>query len=221
MAAFVKDLLYDVLNQWRNIAQHLSISFSDEQIICSYGRSKSRRELTINKDMLFQVTQKVFMVHRCLKLASSLFGIDNLEEMIDNGIIPIDNLNIRSEARILNMVSAIASQGFEVVEFQTDEKNAKLIIQDVSKLDPELRRFHASQFIEELWLNTNSSSVTVDYLEHDGTPNLRTQASADSFERALKSDEPMKTIAAEVEMFDLKTNKIIPKLVDKTVKKDS
>ena len=150
-----------------------------------------------------------------LKLASTLFGIDNLEEMVGNGLIPPEKIDIRSEARFLNMVSALASQGFEVVDFQSDENNAKLVVKDASKLDPELRRFHASQFIEELWLQTNSSYVTVDYLEYDGTPNLRTMASAELFEKAIKNVEPLKIIASEVEMIDLKTNKVIPKLSDR------
>ncbi len=200
------------LNQWRNIAQHLSIFFKDELIVCTYGRPENRKEITLSREALYAVTQKVFMTLRCLKLASTIFGIDNLYEMRSMGLPPSEKIEIRSEAEILNLVSAIASQGFEVIDIQFDRNNAKLIVQDITSMEPRVRSIHASQFVEMLWLHTNSSLVTVEYLEVDGTPNLRAIASAELFERARKDSEPLKILAAEIEMIDLKLNTNIPKL---------
>lgn len=200
------------LNQWRNIAQHLSVIFKDELIVCNYGRSENRKEITLSREALYAVTQKVFMTLRCLKLASTIFGIDNFDEMHSMGLISNNQIKIRSEAEILNLVSAIASQGFEVIDIQFDRNNAKLIVQDLTSMEPGVRRIHASQFVEILWLHTNSPLVTVDYLELDGTPNLRAIATAELFDRAYKDAEPLKFLAAEIEMIDLKSNISIPKL---------
>lgn len=200
------------LNQWRNIAQHLSIIFKDELIVCTYGRPENRKEVALTREALYTVTQKVFMTLRCLKLASTIFGIDNFDEMRSMGLTPNEQIEIRSEAEILNLVSAIASQGFEVIDIQFDRNNAKLIVQDLTSMEPRVRRIHASQFVEMLWLHTNSPLVTVDYVELDGTPNLRAIATAELFEKAYKDDEPLKVLAAEIEMIDLKSNTSILKL---------
>lgn len=200
------------LNQWRNIAQHLSVIFKDGLIVCTYGRPENKKEITLSKEALYTVTQKVFMTLRCLKLASTIFGVDNLDEMHSMGLISNGQIKIRPEAEILNLVSAIASQGFEVIDVQFDRNNAKLIVQDLTSMDPGIRRIHASQFVEMLWSHTNSPLVTVDYLELDGTPNLRAIATSELFERAYKDVEPIKFLAAKIEMIDLKSNMSIPKL---------
>jgi len=200
------------LNQWRNIAQHLSVIFKDELIVCTYGRPENRKEIILRRESLYVVTQKVFMTFRCLKLASTIFGIDNFDEMHSMGLISNEPIKIRAEAEILNLVSAIGSQGFEVIDIQFDRNNAKLIVQDLTSMEPRVRRIHASQFVEMLWQYTNSPLVIVDYIELDGTPNLRAIATAELFERAYKDVEPLKVLAAEVEMIDLKSNTSIPKL---------
>ena len=200
------------LNQWRNIAQHVSVIFKDEQIVCTYGRPENRKQIALNRKTLYAVTQKVFMTLRCLKLASTIFGLDNASEMHSMGLTLSEQIEIRPEAEILNLVAAIASQGFEVIDLQFDRNNAKLVIQDVTKLEPNVRRIHASQFVEVLWMHTSSASVSVDYLELGGIPSLRVVASAELLERAHKDSEPLKILAAEIEMIDLKSNTSIPKL---------
>ncbi len=66
----------------------------------------------------------------------------------------------------------LASQGFEVVEYKKSSDEAKLVVKDVSNLNPDKRRLHASQFLFPLWLLTRSKGVIIEYREKNNTPNL-------------------------------------------------
>lgn len=208
-------LIEDIkINQWRNIAQHLSVRFKGERIICSYG-PKNRKEIILTKKTLHTVAMQVSLKFRSLSVASAIFSIDNLEDIHPKWLSLPEKVELRPETRILHLVTMIASQGFEVIDIQIDKKISKLIMRDATMMEPRQRSIHASQFIIELWRDTNSSIVTIDYLEHDGTPNLRATASAELFVRAFDNEQPLEIIAKEVEMIDLKKNLSIKKIDDK------
>jgi hypothetical protein len=158
-----------------------------------------------------EVTKRILDIFAGLRLASQLFAIDNLPEMETRGLTPA-NLKVRPEMRLLNLVAGLASQGFDVVDFQNDEQGATLVIRDVSKLDPNERRIHTTQFVEVLWYCTHAPAVTVEYREHDGTPNFLTHATRELFERIEKEGLLLTTVAEEAEMIDLKTKQVIPKI---------
>lgn len=198
------------LNQWRNIAQHFSASVQGNEFICRYGRPNQQKEIRLTRSELLEVTRRVLDIFSALRLAGQLFAIDNLREMKMRGLIPA-SLKVRPEMRLLGLVAGLASQGFDVVDFKNDEQGATLIIRDASKLDPNERRIHTTQFAQVLWYYTNAPVVTVEYRERDGTPNFATRATRDLFERIEKEGLPLTTVAEEVEMTDLKTGRTIPK----------
>jgi len=129
--------------------------------------------------------------------------MDNIETISSNNLFPA-NLKIRTEMNVLNIVTSMASQGFEVIEYISEKKNAKLVIRDITDQDPNSRRFHTAQFIDILWQYTHADSVTVEYLEKDGTANFRTTAHSELFERIERDGLPRVTLAEEAELTDLK-----------------
>lgn len=85
---------------------------------------------------------------------------------------------------------------------------AKLIIKDITDADPNSRRIHTNQFVVILWHNTHSKLV--DYFEKDGTPNFKTSAQSELFERIKKEGLPFTTVAELAEFTDLKRGLSIP-----------
>jgi len=196
------------LSQWRNIAQHFSASVEDGTFICKYGHPE--REIRLSRAELYNVTRHIFDMFSSLQLANTFFTVDHMIELRNAGLTP-QSMKMRYEMEILHLVSGLASQGFDVVDFQNDESGAKLVIKDMTNLDPDKRRFHTVQFVWLLWYCTKASIVTVEYLQQDGTPNFRTQAPAELFTRIEKEQLPAEVIAEESELTDLKANLGIPR----------
>jgi hypothetical protein len=101
---------------------------------------------------------------------------------------------------ISHIVYGLLSQGFEVVAFQRDEKESKLVVRDMTSLDPDKRKIHTVQFVDLLWRYAKSQIVCVEYIEQDGTPNFRTSATADLFAKIEKEHLHPSVIANEAEM---------------------
>ena len=200
------------LNQWRNIAQHFSATIEGKDIVCRYGRSGNEREITLTRSEMIAVVKRGFDTFSSLRLANRLFFMDNLHAIQADNLLPSD-IRLRPEATILNFVTAMASQGFEVIDFQNDEQGAKVIVRDVSTQNPNQRRFHTVQFVGLLWCTTRAAVVTVEYHERDGTPNFRTRATRDIFERIKREGLPGSTIAEEAELTDLKAGQVTPRIL--------
>ncbi len=196
------------LNQWRNICQHYSANVVGTEFIFKYG--KPEKEFRLTRNGLIQVTKHILDLFSGLNLANSIFTFDHLSELKNAGLIP-ENIQIRSEMEFMNIASGLLSQGFEVVDFQKDEKKSILVIRDITNLEPDKRRLHTIQFIDLLWNFTKSQKVSVEYIEHDGTPNFRTSATAEMFARIEKENLHPSSIVEEAEMIDLKNNLKIPK----------
>lgn len=194
------------LNQWRNIAYHHNTRIENSEIICWYGKTPNIKEIRLSRSELLQVVQTAFDVYRTIRLAHTLFFIDNLEEI--NRYSP--TVEVRDEAEFSNFATGLASQGFEIVEFKKNADEAKLVVKDVSNLNPDQRRFHASQFLFPLWLLTKSEQVTVEYREKDNIPNLLISANSTICEKIYNQELEPLTLARMMKMVDLKTNKIVP-----------
>ena len=197
------------ISQWRNIAQHLSASVEGATFVCKYGRPE--KEIRLTRGELYQITKHMYDAFSGFRLANSFFAVDQMAELVSAGLTP-ESMRMRNEMEILHLVSGLASQGFEVVDFQKNESGAKLVIKDMTSLDPDKRRLHTVQFVGLLWYCTKAPIVTVEYLQQDGTPNFRTRAPADLFARIEKEQLPTSVIAEEAEMTDLKNNLVIPKV---------
>jgi len=200
------------VNQWRNIAQHFSARIEGDEIICCYGRSGHQQDIRLTRSELVAVTKHIYDMFAGLRLANRLFFLDNLDEIHARNLLP-SHVKIRPEMNILNFVAGLASQGFEVIDFHCDDIGATACIKDVSTLDPDERRFHTVQFVGILWHYTRAPVVTIEYYEQDGTPNFRTRARRELFERIEREDLPPSTLAEEAELTDLKAGQLIPRIL--------
>jgi len=194
------------LNHWRNIAYHHSAKIENSEIIVWYGTAPNTKEVQLSKRELLQVVQTAFNVYMTIRLAHTLFFVDNLREI--NRYSP--TVEVRDEAEFTCFATGLASQGFEIVEFKKNDDEAKLVVKDVSNLNPDQRRLHASQFLFPLWLFTKSKQVTVEYREKDNTPNLLISVNSTICEKIYNQEVEPLVLARMMKMIDLKTNKVIP-----------
>lgn len=195
------------LNQWRNIAQHHSSRVEGEQIVCWYGREPNIREFRLTRDELFTVTWHLFNIFIALKLARTVFFMDNVEVAQTF----LADFSTRSEAIVLSFASAVATQGFEVLNVQLTDEEASVVVRDVTDMDPDQRRFHASQFVYALWNYIERPHLKIEYREKDGVPNLLTIARAEDCERVANGEIEFYELASLTEMVDLKANARIPR----------
>lgn len=205
------------INQWRNIAYHHKARVDGDDIICFIGKTDQEQIARFSRSEFYEATKLLTDIFSGFRLANRLFTMDNLDNIYSRNLFP-ENLRVRPEMDVLNIVVSMASQGFEVIEYIHDENNAKLIIRDITNQDPDSRRFHTVQFVDLLWHYTHAKSVTVDYLEKDGTPNFRTSTSSELFEKIAKEGLPRSTIAEEAELTDLKTDFPIPRILKNEIK---
>jgi len=178
------------LNQWRNIAYHHTAKIENNEIICWYGRTPNIKEIRLSRSKLLQVVQTTFDVYRAIRLAHTLFFMDNLKE-INRFSPPVE---VRDKAEFLNFAAGL--------------------VKDVSNLNPKQRRFHASQFLFPLWLLTKSKQMIVEYREKDNTPNLLVSVNSIICEKIYNQELESLALANMMKMVDLKTNKVVPPMED-------
>lgn len=200
------------LNHWRNIAYHHSARIENNKIICWYGKAPNIKEIRLSRNELLQVVHTIFKVYKTLKLAYTLFFVDNIKD-IDRLSTSLE-IEVRGEAKFLNFAAGLASQGFEVVEYKKSFDEAKLVVKDVSNLNPGKRRLHASQFLFPLWLLTRSKRVIVEYREKNNTPNLLVSINSTTCEKIYTGKLESLTLAKIMNMVNLKTKKIVPPVKD-------
>jgi len=198
------------LNQWRNIAYHHTTKIENNEIVCWYGKRPNIKKIQLSRNELLQVVHTIFKVYETLKLAHTLFFVDNVEEI--NKFSP--SVEAREEANFLNFAAALASQGFEIVEYKKNIEEAKLVVRDRSNLNPDERRFYASQFLFPLWLLTKARSLMIEYREKDNSPNLLVSVNSSICEKIYNGELEPLTLAKTMDMVDLKTEKAIPPAKD-------
>jgi len=193
------------LNQWRNIAYHNTAKVENGEIICWYGKTPNIKRIRLSRNELLQVVQTVVNIYGVLRLAYTLFYIDNLNKIAEYS--PAGEVEVRDEAVFVNFVTALASQGFEIVDYNKNPECAKLVVKDISDLNPDERRFHASQFLLPLWVLAHSKRVIVEYRESDNTPNFLVSANSDTCEKIYNGELELLDLAKTMDMSDLKTKK--------------
>jgi hypothetical protein len=195
------------LNQWRNIAQHNSFHIENDIIVCQYGVEPRVSKIYLTRNELKRVTDSIFNIFSALKLARTVFCVDNLENL--ERFISEGALNLRAEQVVLNFVSAVATQGFEVIDIRLTDEAATAILQDVTDQDPDRRRFHASQLVYQLWNCTGRSRVTIEYMEKDGTRSLISTVLGEDCERLTQGHINLEKFVKRIEFNDLKLGGII------------
>ncbi len=155
-----------------------------------------------------QVTGSIYKAFEALKLARTIFCVDNIEKI--KAFILKNDPHLRIEQEILAFACAVATQGFEVISISLTDEAAIAILQDVTDQDPNERRFHASQLVYQLWNSTERSRVTIEYREKDGTRRLISTVLGEDCERLTQGNIDLEKFVKRTEFNDLKLGKKIP-----------
>lgn len=166
------------LSQWRNIAQHHNTEIEGNSIICTYGEAQNRNKVSLSKDELGDLTQKIMSVFRVIKLARTIFFIENLQE-----IKPLlDELKMREESRLLSFATAVSTQGFNLSNLTLTDDSAIAEIIDLQE-PSQIRFIHASQFLIPLWFDTKRKELVIDYTSDCGKNTARFSVAGSACEK--------------------------------------
>jgi hypothetical protein len=178
------------LHHWRNIAQHHAIRIVNGRFICEYRVGTATHRIELSRDELLAVARAMQTVLSVLRVARSIF-------VLDNGIEPRNDvgLELRQEAYLLEFFSGIATQGFEVTAVELSDEMAHLYVKDVTDQDPKARGIHASQFVVGLWIHYERPIVRVTYSDRQGKKYLEATARGQHCQRIADKVEPFEILA--------------------------
>lgn len=162
------------LSQWRNIAQHHNFAVEDDVVRVRYGKGDRIRDLDLSREDLWSLLRLVFRIQSLIKCARTIFVLDHRESLRGQMTAAPE----RPDALAFAFATTMASQGFEVIFFETRPEHARAVVRDVTEMHPYIRQFHASQFVQNLWAATGAMECELEYQQRDGTPTLLTIASA-------------------------------------------
>lgn len=205
------------LNQWRNIAYHHNTKIVDKEIICWYNKSGETLEFSISRFQLTQVLKRVLLIYKLIRISETVFAFDNFEKVkLELNKIDDKLINIRDDARVLDVYSLLESQGFKTIELTTSDTKSRLVVQDLEPYgDFAKRAIHSSQFLYELWLYSESEHLTVEYLLFNGTKFLTSEIDNINFIKANKTtnlSELLKNVKFTPHMIDYQNANPIDKV---------
>ncbi|WP_435628518.1 hypothetical protein [Candidatus Ferrigenium straubiae] len=151
------------LNQWRNIAQHHRTRVEADRIVGTYGEHPNEQEVSLSRSELMEALRAIAAIFNAIKLARTIYFIDNLRQLKPL----LRETNLREDARLLSIVTAISSQGFRVSNIHLSDSEATLELVDLQS-PSEQRVIHASQFLLPLWAETERASLKVVYSNQAG-----------------------------------------------------
>jgi len=182
------------LNQWRNMAQHHKTRVEKDVIIGVYGRGTHEREVRFSRDELLAALKTIHMVFRVIRTARSIFLVDNISEYRSR----LKDVEVRADARILDLACSIATQGFELVDIRIEEKSVTAVVKDGTHFPAKERMFHASQFVYPVWSHLPADEIVVQYLDRQGDLILTTTAKGSDCDEAGREVVPFGELANRV-----------------------
>lgn len=173
------------LNQWRNIAQHLSAAVDGDIIVCRYGTAGDKT-VRVTREQLDRVLLRAVHAWTAMKAARQAFFIGRLEDIRQAGL----DLNLpkeRAEASFAVLAGALASQGFALLDASFTADSSDIVIQDMSSMPTDERALHASRAVFPLAQFFPASRLSITYRERDGTPALLAIAPLEAVRRAQEA----------------------------------
>jgi hypothetical protein len=147
------------LNQWRNVAQHSSYSLSGDMIAVLYGKAPKSKTVQLTREQLQNLMTTIGYIFMAIGSARAIFTIEHHEMFT----VTLGNLGIRNESKLLNIASALASQGFVLVDLGEDDSHVRAVISDATKAVTKERAAHAHQLVHWLWMHFPKENVCVVY----------------------------------------------------------
>ncbi len=154
------------LNQWRNIANHDKYLVKDNKIIGKYGRAPKEKEIGLFQPELWMLFLNVNDIFSILRLAHSLFFLDNMEE-----IKPFwENKQLRQESSLLDLITSYDMLGFSVKDYSIEDNTVKLEVRDLTMNDSEKRLNELLMLLRPTWYKTHKRFIKVEYFDFNGNP---------------------------------------------------
>jgi hypothetical protein len=184
------------LNQWRNMAQHHKTRVEKNLIIGTYGKGNNEKEVRFGRDELFDAIKRIHIIFIVIKTARSIFLLDN----IGRYKLSLKNFDVRIDMKILTLASAVATQGFELIDISIEENSITAVIKDVTGSPALKRMLHASQFVYPVWRHFPADEITVQYLDHDEDLILTTIGKGSDCDEVGRKVVPFEELANRVTM---------------------
>jgi len=200
------------LNQWRNIAFHGSFRVEGDVLKCRYGKNK-QRTIILKKEETLDILYKTNKIYAALKLAYTIFFVDNIDNI--KCYIDVSKIKNRIEGDLISFASALATQGFQIMDFEYDNEMAKLSIKDSLNIKNNDRCLHSTQFLYPVWIMTKSKNVKVIYIDYENMPILESAVEAKLCERVFNGELEIYDISKKMDLFYIQQRKKIPPLKDK------
>jgi hypothetical protein len=125
------------------MTQHFGLAVHDRQVVGTYGPAHNRRTVVLSRGELLDVLRKAALVFNIVKQARTLFVLDNAERIAPY----LPETELRPEHGIVCLASAMATQGFEMVDFRVEQGSVRAVVRDVTNGEPKHLMLHASQFV--------------------------------------------------------------------------
>ena len=142
----------------------------------------------------------IYVSFLVLKLAYTIFFIDNIEEISKQTSFSVG----REEVDFVPFAAGLASQGFEILNYEVSPEKAILVVKDCSSMEIKGRRIHSSQFLFPLWLLTNSKMVFVEYCKNDGSSDSVFTIDTEVFRKYSESNLSLEELAKAVQQVEVK-----------------
>lgn len=183
------------LNQWRNMAQHHKTRIEDNEIVGVYGKGATGTEVRFHRDELLAAARKIFTIFVIIKTARSVFLIDNIDIFRSYA----KSVVIRDDVHLLNLSSALAVQGFEMIDFEIDQASVSVSVSDVTSGDIWGRMMHSSQFVYPVWNHFQRAGIKVKLFDKSGEWLLTTCGKGEDCTKVGSGEIPFEEMANRVE----------------------
>lgn len=184
------------LNQWRNIAYHHSYLNEQKMIKCTYGKQNDLKHIDLSRDELIKIEYIIFEIFRAVKLAYTLFFVDNVSEITK---YPISNVE-RKEARIINFMSELSFQGFNVIESIINDDLAKITIADMIDPGEKRRPFKYINLLIDLWEISNSKNLEIEYKTIKGETRFVFKADSLLLSKIINNESDIDDLIKDIEI---------------------
>lgn len=183
------------LNQWRNIAQHLSVESNAAIITCLYGRGNTHK-IQLTREDLWNVLVSVFSMHLAIRTSHTIFFMDHGDALAAH----CKGFDRKDSDLQFQFVVGAASQGFEVTSLSVTPDLSVAVLQDCTTGEPTARGIHASQFVLGLWQATKSVRVQIEYITKSGIQHLRARTLGSNCALVDSGEQDMKYLAQVVDL---------------------
>lgn len=154
------------------MAQHHKTRVKDGRIIGVYGVGAKQIEVVLSRDEVLDFAARLNLIVGVVRGARAIFLFDNLDDLEPH----IPSVADREDARVFDLASPLATQGFILEGLQVDNKSVVVRIRDRIGGDPLRRMAHCSQFVYAIWLLFRYDMVFIDYVNFDGHHKTRISA---------------------------------------------